>query len=97
MATYRELKAQLDALQQQAEAARMAERDSALIQVRELVRTYLLTEQEIFGRVRGAKAAAKRGLPPKYRDPKTGATWSGRGRMPGWLEGKNRERFLIQE
>ena len=25
---------------------------------------------------------------PKYRDPKTGETWSGRGRMAGWLKRK---------
>nr|WP_321968421.1 H-NS histone family protein [Burkholderia cepacia] len=34
----------------------------------------------------------------KYRDPKTGATWSGRGRAPAWIkDAKNRDRFLIQE
>ncbi|MEX3981858.1 H-NS family nucleoid-associated regulatory protein [Paraburkholderia sp. EG287A] len=39
--------------------------------------------------VRGAQA-------PKYVDPKTGATWSGRGRAPAWLAGaKDRSRFLI--
>ncbi|WP_157047486.1 H-NS family nucleoid-associated regulatory protein, partial [Burkholderia mallei] len=27
----------------------------------------------------------------------TGATWSGRGREPGWIKGKKRERFLIQQ
>lgn len=33
---------------------------------------------------------------PKYRDPKTGATWSGRGRAPAWLaDGKDRTVFLI--
>ena len=25
---------------------------------------------------------------PKYRDPNTGETWSGRGRMAGWLKRK---------
>jgi hypothetical protein len=25
---------------------------------------------------------------PKYRDPKTGETWSGRGRMAAWLKRK---------
>ena len=25
---------------------------------------------------------------PKYRDPATGQTWSGRGRMAGWLKAK---------
>ncbi|SDI70107.1 DNA-binding protein H-NS [Paraburkholderia steynii] len=33
---------------------------------------------------------------PKYRDPKTGATWSGRGPAPAWLVGvKDRTAFLI--
>ncbi|WP_042549613.1 H-NS family nucleoid-associated regulatory protein, partial [Ralstonia solanacearum] len=26
--------------------------------------------------------------------PKTGATWTGRGRAPAWI-GKNRDKFLI--
>ncbi len=30
-------------------------------------------------------AAAPTTLPPKYRDPATGETWSGRGRMANWL------------
>ncbi|REG60806.1 H-NS histone family protein [Paraburkholderia sp. BL6669N2] len=31
-----------------------------------------------------------------YRDPKSGATWSGRGPAPAWLAGaKDRTRFLI--
>jgi DNA-binding protein H-NS len=34
--------------------------------------------------------------PPKYQDPKTGATWSGRGPAPAWLaSAKDRSRFLI--
>ncbi|WP_408504307.1 H-NS family nucleoid-associated regulatory protein [Paraburkholderia sediminicola] len=32
----------------------------------------------------------------KYRDPKTGATWSGHGRAPGWIaSAKNRDKFLV--
>ena len=34
--------------------------------------------------------------PALYRDPKSGATWSGRGRAPAWLASvKERTRFLI--
>jgi DNA-binding protein H-NS len=34
--------------------------------------------------------------PAKYRDPKSGATWSGRGPAPVWLAGAtDRSRFLI--
>jgi DNA-binding protein H-NS len=55
----------------------------------------------------GKKAAAVAGAvghrgqrtgpqPAKYLDPKTGATWSGRGPAPAWLAGaKDRAKFLI--
>ncbi|SIT50317.1 DNA-binding protein H-NS [Paraburkholderia piptadeniae] len=50
--------------------------------------------------VAGGKAksatATKGKLPPKYRDPKTGATWSGHARPPAWIKNvKDRTRFLI--
>ncbi|CAG9196941.1 Histone family protein nucleoid-structuring protein H-NS [Paraburkholderia sabiae] len=40
--------------------------------------------------------AVKGKLPPKYRDPKTGATWSGHARPPAWIKDvKDRSKFLI--
>lgn len=46
-----------------------------------------------------SRATAGKGQPKgpqaaMYRDPKSGATWSGRGRAPGWI-GADRSRFLI--
>jgi DNA-binding protein H-NS len=42
----------------------------------------------------GAQAKGK--LPPKYRDPKTGATWSGHARPPAWIKNvKDRSPYLI--
>jgi hypothetical protein len=36
--------------------------------------------------------------PAKYLDPKSGATWSGRGPAPAWLAAaKDRTRFLIAD
>ncbi len=32
---------------------------------------------------------------PKYRNPETGDTWTGRGREPGWIKGKNRDDFAL--
>ncbi|MEQ6310504.1 MAG: H-NS family nucleoid-associated regulatory protein [Pseudomonadales bacterium] len=29
----------------------------------------------------------------RYRNPKTGETWSGRGRPPRWIEGRDRKPF----
>jgi DNA-binding protein H-NS len=56
-------------------------------------------------RGRGAKktrADAGKKAEPKYRDPKTGETWTGRGRPAGWLKayldaGKKKEDFLIKK
>ncbi|WP_144140757.1 H-NS family nucleoid-associated regulatory protein [Paraburkholderia sp. BCC1884] len=41
------------------------------------------------------KGQPKGPQPAMYRDPKSGATWSGRGRAPAWL-GANRGKFLIE-
>lgn len=40
-------------------------------------------------------------LPPKFRNPATGDTWTGRGRPPRWIldaeaAGKERSKFLIK-
>jgi len=41
------------------------------------------------------KAATKAGA-PKYRDPASGKTWTGRGKPPNWIVGiSDRSAFLI--
>ena len=52
------------------------------------------------GRRAATKGKAKSSVPPKYRDPATGATWTGRGRAPVWMAakiatGSKKEDFLI--
>ncbi len=32
----------------------------------------------------------------KYRDPETNKTWTGRGKPPLWIAGKDREQFLVK-
>jgi DNA-binding protein H-NS len=44
-----------------------------------------------------ADAPAVRKVEPKYRDPVSGATWTGRGITPKWIIDKNREDFLINK
>jgi DNA-binding protein H-NS len=45
---------------------------------------------------RAAETRSKGKLPPKYRDPKSGATWSGHARPPAWIKDvKDRSRYLI--
>ncbi|MGF6571477.1 DNA-binding protein H-NS [Paraburkholderia sp. GAS333] len=43
-----------------------------------------------------SKGQPKGAQPPKYLNPKTGATWSGRGPAPAWLASvRDRSKFLI--
>lgn len=90
MATYRELLAKKAQIEEQLEAARQAEVGAAIAKIHEIMAHYGLTTDDIAPRRR--LATARRHVPAKYMDPKTGKTWSGRGRAPAWL-GKNRERF----
>ncbi|MEK7913537.1 H-NS histone family protein [Burkholderia contaminans] len=94
MSGYRELKAQADELMRRAEEARQAELETVLQEVRARVAEYGLTPRQVFGRD-GSRSRRSAATAPKYRDPNTGSTWSGRGREPAWIKGKRRERFLI--
>ncbi len=95
--TYKELLQQREALEREIAQARQNEIASAVAKVRELVAEYGLTAQDVFpGRVAKSsapKAASK--VAAKYRDPATGQTWTGRGKAPKWIEGKDRAPFVI--
>jgi DNA-binding protein H-NS len=97
MATYKELQAQLAEITRQAEEARAAEIQAVIEDIRAKVAEYGLTEKDVFGRKRVGQQGKKTGaVAPKYRDPKTGAEWSGRGRAPTWIKDvKDRSKFLI--
>ncbi|WP_338927174.1 H-NS histone family protein (plasmid) [Mycetohabitans endofungorum] len=99
MATYKQLQQQIEALQRKAEEARLAELDAVIVDIRAKVAEYGLSPQDIFSRRHAASSAPEKraSAPAKYRDPASGATWSGRGRAPAWIHGKKRERFLIKE
>jgi DNA-binding protein H-NS len=97
MSQYADLKVQIARLQAQADEARRTEVGNVVADIRQKIAEYGLTAQDL-----GFAVAAKRGRPPKkaplparYQDPKSGNTWSGRGKPPKWIAGKNRDRFLI--
>lgn len=102
MATYKQLLAEKEKLEAQLAEVRATEVAGVIEQIQALMAQYGLSVDDIAakrrrGRPAGTGAGAKREpLPPKYQNPKTGETWSGRGRAPAWL-GKNRDRFLISE
>ena len=97
MPSYKQLTAQLEKLHKEVAAAREKDIDQAIAEIKEKIAEYDITAEELGFTSRRAGPARKKALPARYMNPKTGETWSGRGRAPGWLAGKNRERFLIKE
>jgi DNA-binding protein H-NS len=96
MTEYKELLLQRQALDAQIAEARKSELAGAIAQARQLVQEFGLTSQDIFGGARQSKAKGST-VAPKYRDPATGATWTGRGKAPKWIADKDREQFLIAD
>lgn len=41
--------------------------------------------------------AGKKVAEPKYRDPQSGKTWSGRGYPPAWIAGRERKEFEVKK
>ena len=92
--------------------AKLGDARAALLQeVEERLAALGLTAAELIGGRQGGRAEAKK---PKgkrestqtaevrYRDPETGGTWTGNGRIPRWVKdyeaaGRNREEFRVPE
>jgi|SRR5690606_19416647 len=116
LATYaaqrRKLEKEISRLQKQAAALEQKQRVPIINNIVRSMREYDITPEEVAeafnrkGRGGGKRAAnaakpvARKPVPPKYRNPETGATWSGRGKPPRWVSeaeqaGKSRDEFLI--
>jgi DNA-binding protein H-NS len=94
MPTYKEYQQQITELQALAEKARIEELKTAKEEIARIMREYGLSAEDIIG---SAKPARRQNAPSQllYKDPTSGKTWTGRGRTPTWLEGKNREEFRV--
>jgi DNA-binding protein H-NS len=97
--SYKELLQQREALEQAIATARAQELSEAIRKARELVAEFDLTVQDVFPAGRGASKSSGKSaggkVAPKYRDTATGQTWTGRGKAPKWIEGKDRAQYLI--
>jgi DNA-binding protein H-NS len=74
------------ALDQKIEAARRQKRADTIAQIKALMAEYGLTLADLGSRGAAAPRKPARKVPPKYRHPGTGETWSGRGLQPNWLK-----------
>lgn len=70
------------------------EKDKAITEIRKLIAEFGITASDL----QPAKKVTDRRLlpvPVKFADPQSGLTWSGRGKTPRWLDGKNRDQYLV--
>ena len=105
MPTLEAIQAKIQRLQEQAEAMKAKQASVSLDRIVDLMKESGISvadiEAHLGGKKRGAKPGKKTGASAatgaaKYMDPKTGVTWSGRGRAPAWIaNAKNRDRFLV--
>jgi DNA-binding protein H-NS len=96
MTTYQEYKSKIAELESLAESARKNEIAKAKEQVTAIMREYGLTVADLGGVAKVKTVKTRAPVPTKYRDDATGQTWTGRGRAPKWLEGKDKNDYLIK-
>lgn len=95
MSTYQELLAQQTALAKQAadldkrlQEARRAEQSGVIAEIKRLMVEHGLSIEDLGGNAsapKGKRTNAGQVVAPKYRDPATGKTWTGRGLKPKWV------------
>ncbi|MFY3175268.1 H-NS histone family protein [Achromobacter xylosoxidans] len=105
---------QISLLQRKQETLRKKHRAPVIKDILQQMRDYEITPDELVqaygstsrrGRAQSSGRTAVKGkivVEPKYKHPKTGETWTGRGKAPRWLAaaeaaGERREQFLIAQ
>lgn len=93
-----ELKATLAKVEAAIPTARAREAQAVREEVNLLLAKKGLKLSDVMGQAGSARRSTKgRSVPVKFRDPKSGAEWSGRGRKPRWFDPKHSERFQVAE
>lgn len=90
--------AEKERLEREIEAKQKEQRSGVIAEIKKVVDTYKIPVAELVAALGGVPNPRKgTKAKPKYRDPATGNTWSGRGKAPNWLKDKDRNQFLITE
>jgi DNA-binding protein H-NS len=95
---YEEIQAKIADLQAQAERVKREEKQQAIDMARTMISAYGITARDLgLDKSPKAKTGPKAGnkIAAKYRDPASGATWSGRGKTPRWINGADRSQYAI--
>lgn len=92
MKSLKALLAEQDALDAEIARQKKHAASEALAQIHGLIAEFGFTAQQVFP----WRPVIKK-VTAKYQNPQTGATWTGRGKPPAWIAGKDREQFLVEQ
>jgi DNA-binding protein H-NS len=92
MSNYDELIKQRKLLDQQILAIQQREKQEAIESIKIMIEKHSLSVNDLFSK---KVNQTNKKVPAKYRNPASGETWTGRGKAPLWIVGKERETFLI--
>jgi DNA-binding protein H-NS len=95
MTSYAEYVEQIAKLQALAEAARKEEINDGIKKIKDLMQMYGVTVDDLASGSRAKPTKATGSVAAKFKNPETGETWTGRGRAPRWLDGKDKEAYRI--
>jgi DNA-binding protein H-NS len=87
---YEEIQSKIEELKAQAEIVKREEKQQAIDMARAMIQSFGITAKDLgLDKSPKAKSGPKPGnkIAAKYRDPQSGATWSGRGKTPKWING----------
>ncbi len=93
---YEALMAEQAALQVKIQEARARHLAGVVKDIQAKVAQFGLKPDDVFPEFNFSRKRNMSPAAPKYRDPVSGATWTGRGKAPEWIANKDREQFAIQ-
>ncbi len=100
--------AKVNELREKLAAQKNTERVQAILSAKELIKTFQLTAADLgfsgkktLVRKERAMGDKRMSVAPKYQDPNSGKTWTGRGKTPAWLvaqlsAGHSKQDYLIK-
>lgn len=96
MSSYKDLLKQCEELEKKIKEVRQRELADAVSKVRALIQEHGLSAADVFSSARATRSSATGSkVAPKYKNPETGETWTGRGKAPKWIQDQDRSKFTI--
>jgi DNA-binding protein H-NS len=78
------------ALESRMKELEQSSRQAAILQAKKIIHDFSLDPYDLFDEISIR-------VEPRYENPTTGEKWSGRGKTPNWLKGKDRSQYEIKK